>query len=318
MPTVDKLSRCRDAALVSLLSSRGRWRLDGLTQTGRHAGRVGPISLGRWDVEGERQVGHVTLWPPSPEQLEQARCLRRESDAEPLPDELEAELEALDRMSIPVLEPRAGNPWPLVVAGFDLWLMREGEPSHWVAQGDLARQLQAQGGALVISSLSVDHFGLEVSHYRGRLVSYQLSTGGVTGEVLRQIPLGWLYEAAQVVQSLREAPDPASQQLVRLLAWNDGWFGDEVADTVQSVPGRRPGRPPRKPEQLRHVAELVLNQGPAPGVHKRIAAKLGIRPETVRDQVAAARRAGWLAPTIAGRRMAAPGPLLQRAWERES
>ncbi len=232
-----------------------------------------------------------------------------------------------------------------VLCCFDLLRMSGRALGPWISQGDVIRD--EGSGALVLSRLSVSPIADEVdvehsslparstppagtddpeqaallrmaeasTDYPPRVRAAEVTNGGLTAAVLRDVPIGWIHLALaetrrvrgnHMEMALREALQPVGE----------AWFGHAIADAAQ-VPRRRPGRPRLSDEHLRHVAELLLQEAGSPRggpLHARIGEKLNLLPATVRDHISAARRAGWLAPTSAGRRDAAPGPRLRAAW----
>jgi hypothetical protein len=246
-------------------------------------------------------------------------------------------------------EPASGTP-ASVRCGFDLLRFKDGRPAPWIAQGDVVR---AQNGALVLGGLlvspSADEIGMGGGSFftepepgpqgethdnagdedeeaaalqrmadvlslseQERAVQVPRAHGGVTSAVLRDVPLGWVHMALAETPNVR-AGDGLMWLRDALQPAGVPWFGHAVADGAE-VPRPRPGRPPLADEHLRLVAELVLQES-GPGRNARVGGKLHLPATTVRDHIAAARRAHWLAPTRPGRRDAAPGPRLLAAWE---
>lgn len=243
-----------------------------------------------------------------------------------------------------------------VLCGFDVLRVKDTLPGRWIAQGDVVRD--PGSAALVIGHLSVRPALDEIVQARGaraafvaaqpaqppaepltadeeaeraammrmteasseaeewEVIDVPKAAGGVTAAVLRDVPVGWVHLALAAVPTVRSS-DPLMALREALQPPGEPWFGHAVADGAD-VPRRRPGRPPLADEHLRLVAELVLQEGGAPGVHRRVGKKLGLQPSTVRDHVAAARSAGWLALTSPGRRGATPGPRMLAAWEAEA
>lgn len=239
-----------------------------------------------------------------------------------------------------------------VLCCFDVVRVSERIFGPWISQGDVVRD--AATGALILSRLSVSPLRDEIPRARQSTLSagapassppgqhsqedaeaaaysrmadaseasvprvaVSVAAGGVTSGVLRDVPIGWVHLALGEVRKIR---GNVLEMAMRETSPGEPWFGHAVADAA-AVPRRRPGRPALSDEHLRHVAELVLQDSGMPNrgsVHRRVGEKLNLLPPTVRDHIAAARRAGWLAPTSAGRRDAAPGPRLRAAWEEES
>jgi hypothetical protein len=244
---------------------------------------------------------------------------------------------------------RASDVPASVLCGFDLLRFTDGSPAPWIAQGDVVRE---QNGTLVLSRLvvspSVDQIGMggtffaepethpqdepqddedeeaaalqrmedatSLRHQPGA-VQVPRARGGVTSAVMRDVPLGWVHMALAETRTVR-AGDGLMLLREALQPPGEPWFGHAVADGAE-VPRRRPGRPPLPDEHLRLVAELALQDSGPGSRNARIGEKLHLPPSTVRDHIAAARRAQWLAPSSAGRRDVAPGPRLLAAWERE-
>lgn len=243
-------------------------------------------------------------------------------------------------------EPAHGDPAD-VLCGFEVIRYRDARPGPWIAQGDVQRD--EASGALVLSRLAVTATREEVgeaieardsaaSVAAGLAMGGEAAAlariaqawaepglwpegqepscaGGVTAAVLRDVPLGWAHLALAEARQQRE--DSGLMRLREALQpVGTSWFGHAVADAAD-VPRKRPGRPPLSDEHLLHIAEAVLQEKGAPGVHQRVGQKLHMSASTVRDHVAACRRAGWLAPTSPGRRDAAPGPRLLTEWNKK-
>lgn len=140
----------------------------------------------------------------------------------------------------------------------------------------------------------------------------------ITSDVLRRIPIGEILSRTQ----RRLADDSWRTEGIRVFG---GPNETEASLTVEEmteeqrraldnsvgITARRRGRPELADELLIDVAEAYIwETGRGSGALRRMS-ELFDRPEaTVRDWIAQARRRGYLAPTKAGRRGAAPGPNL--------
>lgn len=246
------------------------------------------------------------------------------------------------------LHERASDTPASALCGFDVLRYRDGRPAPWIAQGDVVRE---QNGALALARLVVSPTLDEIDTVTGAFfaepeddqgeaqndqdedeeaaalrrmfeasalseqegaVQVPRARGGVTSAVLRDVPLGWVHMALAETRTVR-AGDGLMWLREALQPPGVPWFGHALADGAE-VPRPRPGRPPLADEHLRLVAELVLQES-GPGRNARVGDKLHLPATTVRDHIAAARRAQWLAPTGPGRRDAAPGPRLLAAWK---
>ena len=140
----------------------------------------------------------------------------------------------------------------------------------------------------------------------------------ITSDVLRRIPIGEILTRTQ----RRLADDSWRTEGVRLLAppgeTGANLAADELTEEQRralensvAIGARRRGRPELSDELLIDVAEAYIwEAGRGRGALKRMS-EIFDRPEaTIRDWIALARRRGYLAPTKAGRRGAAPGPNL--------
>lgn len=171
-----------------------------------------------------------------------------------------------------------------VVAHFSYTQDEEG----WTAFGDVARG--AQG--LVIARLEI---------------TPAAASSGVTGSLLRKIPIGELLAAVR----LNAAWEIARREGTRELLGEEpapGLFGE----TDEKAP-RRGGRAPITNELLRDIAIAYLEEtapGQPSGAMKRMAARFGRPEETLRTWVTRARKDGWLGPSAKGRSGAEPGPRL--------
>jgi hypothetical protein len=136
----------------------------------------------------------------------------------------------------------------------------------------------------------------------------------ITSDVLRRIPLGDILTRTQ----RRLADDSWRTEGIRSYPGSDLTAADELTEEQRralenssTIGARRRGRPELSDELLIEVAEAyVWEAGRGRGALKRMS-EIFDRPEaTVRDWITLARRRGYLAPTKAGRRGAAPGPKL--------
>lgn len=179
--------------------------------------------------------------------------------------------------------------WPAadtqgVVAHFEY--EPEGEP--WSVFGDVTRGSQG----LVISRLEIRPAE---------------SSSGVTGSLLRKIPVGEILGAIRV----KAAWEAAQREGTRAVLGQEpvpGVFseGDEKAP-------RRGGRAPITDELLREIAVAYLIEtapGKPSGAVKRIAERFERPEETIRTWITRARKDGWLGPSVKGRAGAEPGPRL--------
>ena len=140
----------------------------------------------------------------------------------------------------------------------------------------------------------------------------------ITSDVLRRIPIGEILSRTQrrlADESWRTegvrvfgAPDKTGSSLTVEEMTEEQRRALENSSAIEA---RRRGRPELSDELLIDVAEAYIwEAGRGSGSLRRMS-ELFDRPEaTVRDWIAQARRRGYLAPTKAGRRGAAPGPKL--------
>jgi len=140
----------------------------------------------------------------------------------------------------------------------------------------------------------------------------------ITSDVLRRIPIGEILSRTQ----RRLADESWRTEGVRVFGAPDKTgFSLTVEEMTEeqrqalenssAIEARRRGRPELSDELLIDVADAYIwEAGQGPGSLRRMS-ELFDRPEaTVRDWISQARRRGYLAPTKAGRRGAAPGPKL--------
>ncbi|MDU8998192.1 hypothetical protein [Streptomyces mirabilis] len=205
---------------------------------------------------------------------ERAQALRR---MEPI---REAAAQALPvRLYHPLEDADAG-----VIAHFSYTPAGEG----WSVFGDVTRGPRG----LVISRLQI---------------TPESDSSGVTGSLLRKIPVGEVLAAVR----LNAAWETAAKEATRLVLGQEpahGLFG-EGDDKAP----RRGGRAPITPDLLREVATIYLEEtapGRPAGAMKRMAERFGRPEETLRTWVTRARKDGWLGPSAKGRAGAEPGPRL--------
>lgn len=139
---------------------------------------------------------------------------------------------------------------------------------------------------------------------------------GITGALLRSIPVGRILAWAQAAMSDREwhtkgltmigfsgarvVPSPELDTQVRA-----------ALERTSTVPVRRQGRPPLSDELLERVAWAYLEEAKrGRGLTRRLAVKFGRPNETIRDWIHACRTRGYLSPGTTGRRGAQPGERL--------
>jgi hypothetical protein len=124
--------------------------------------------------------------------------------------------------------------------------------------------------------------------------------GGITTNLLRE-----LSPAAAVADAAAHRVDPREEVLLK-------WTANERRQHgPAALPKPARGRPPIPPEQLAAVAEAYLDEvGRGPGVTRRVAQRLDMVEDTVRDRIRMARDREFLTPTKRGRRGGAPGPAL--------
>lgn len=172
-----------------------------------------------------------------------------------------------------------------VEEGNDEWRVR------WV--------LAEQAGAVVVRAVTVEP--------QGR----QTPPGGVTSNLLRELRPA--RAAAASAPHFARSPDVYGSQDDDLIELFARQARRTIADLdMPEAEPRRTGRPPLSDEHLAAVAVAYLEELPrGRGMHRRLGERFDRRPETMRDQVRAARRAGFLSDDAKiGRRGASPGPRL--------
>lgn len=148
-----------------------------------------------------------------------------------------------------------------------------GAEDQWGAAGDVVR----------------DRRGLKITRLEITCPSGHPS--GLTGSVMRQLPLGRMLDNVRAAIALDSAPR-----------------------VVQAVPVPlipKSGRVPMTDVVLRAVAEAYLYETSPErpsGATGRMAEEFGRPEETIRTWVGRARKAGWLGPAVKGRAGAEAGP----------
>lgn len=149
---------------------------------------------------------------------------------------------------------------------------RAGEDPAWRASGDVVRGEQ----------------GLKIT--RLEIEADPKTSAGITGSLVRQIPLGTLLDYVRAKIALAEVP---------------------VVANIKAQTPVAGGRTPMTDELLRQVASSYLVEtapGKPSGALKRMAEEFGRPEETIRTWISRARKAGWLGPSARGRAGAEPGP----------
>ncbi|WCD86389.1 hypothetical protein KPP03845_102735 [Streptomyces xanthophaeus] len=148
----------------------------------------------------------------------------------------------------------------------------EGDSSAWRASGDVVRGNQ----------------GLKIT--RLEVTCPDEHPSGITGGLMRQIPLGTLLDYVRGAIALHDIPRVTQIE----------------APVVPSG-----GRTVMSDALLRAVASAYLREtapGRPSGAVRRIAEEFERPEETIRTWVGRARKAGWLGPSVKGRSGAEPGP----------
>lgn len=148
------------------------------------------------------------------------------------------------------------------------------EARVWRASGDVVRGKQG----LKITRLEIG-------------IDPELPTG-ITGSLMRQIPLGTLLDYVRAKIALSGAPKI-------------------TATMAAHKPAHPGGRTPMSDELLCSVATAYLREtapGQPSGAVRRIAEEFDRPEETIRTWIARARKSGWLGPSVKGRAGAEPGP----------
>lgn len=150
----------------------------------------------------------------------------------------------------------------------------------------------------------------------------EVPAGGVTGALLRKIPMGHLL--TRVRKTLLLLPEGPPDEPERIAQGRRHLR--ELAATLEATARDRAVKRRRGPQRYgddhyRAVAlayiDIVNEAGTAKGVLKKVGQRLHCSPSTAGDWVVEARRRGFLAPTTPGRAEASPGPRLWKSDEEE-
>ena len=179
-------------------------------------------------------------------------------------------------------------------------------PASDAAEGVVAHFSYAPDGEgwSVFGDVTRGPRGLVISRLQ---ITPESDSSGVTGGLLRKIPVGEVLAAVR----LNAAWETAAKEATRIVLGQEpakGLFGEG-----DERPPRRGGRAPITSDLLREVAEVYLEEtapGKPAGGMKRMAERFGRPEETLRTWVTRARRQGWLGPSAKGRAGAEPGPRL--------
>jgi hypothetical protein len=181
----------------------------------------------------------------------------------------------------------------------------EDATGEWVAQWLIAEQ----AGRYVVRSLLLEP------------VDRSTPAGGITTQLLRELRPA---EASGVAgQALAEARNRPAPEVIRNYEdfshlWRLEGQDDRSRRGPEPPAARKAGRPPLSDEHLAEVALAYLSELPrGGGVLRRMAARFGREPATMRDQIHLARQRGWLTPALKpGMNGASAGPRLVE-WMRE-
>lgn len=179
---------------------------------------------------------------------------------------------------------------------------------RWEARGSLG----LSRGSLVVASLTLHPVTGDEREFE--FAEDEIPPGGVSSGALRRVPLRLVLNAAEALLSWadrsedivwREFADAlrGSAHLARSLTM--------VEKTAPVGSRRRGGRTPLPAEFLRNIACAWLEEGVKPGAHARMAQRFHSSKGAIRDALRAARREGWLEPSLQGRRSALAGPRLR-------
>lgn len=174
---------------------------------------------------------------------------------------------------------------------------------------DLAGEVWTFGGRMALRKLEIS-FSLHSAAptIEEALSQPPLSVGGVTGSLLREIPLGALIPSIQ-----REI---AAMRYFDILAPNLGREPPHNIDprAVPEVSDAKPrrGRRPVPIDTLRELAEAAIALPPQVkgGIHKALADQFGLNKSAIRGRLEMCRDRQLLALTRRGQRGFAPGPEL--------
>jgi hypothetical protein len=158
--------------------------------------------------------------------------------------------------------------------------------------------------------------GDETSDVSARMESGRPVFTGITGALLRSIPIGriiaWAHEAMADDEWRERGLRTVGLAGVKTVSTSDLSLEVRAAlERTAAVPAQRRGRPPLADELLEDVALAYLEEAKrGRGLTRRLARRFDRPEETVRDWIHACRVRGYLSPGATGRRGAQPGDRL--------
>ncbi|HEX2043282.1 MAG TPA: hypothetical protein VHF24_11665 [Acidimicrobiales bacterium] len=182
-----------------------------------------------------------------------------------------------------------------------------------------AGRLRLFEGRLIVTELKLSSASAQMDAFLGAFSVVE----GITGSVLRQVPLGQLLaEARERLVYTAHSEDEVPPEVRRAVRDLVGPVDQMISTGKRPAGHRRPGPKGKSDDFYRTIAvdyiEYVeANGGDARKVLKALEQKHHGSTSAVRDWVRKARDKGFLAPTTRGRANAAPGPRLYATNEEQ-